>query len=333
MRDADGLADQAESSRSISHGHGVIVDATRARRYGPYMYSVFAADALRDDADRLEQAGPWGRLYGVRSWTDGGRLYWQSQGRAAPGVNDNMLRDFLSLADADDGRIARYAARWGALGICPHGHPASHNPGPAHGGYSGPVYWCEHMGRDEDLPDGADGYEPLEVWRRLSREAAALARIAAALRVGSPGAAGDWGIVCAHSGRAAPWWKPSRGAEWVALGNVVSEWITLGNVRPRVGVRHSGRGRGSYVDGLSVEYLGSGLFGALAMQLALVVSASRGLYSCAGCPTWFMVPPGQRKPQAGRGAYCPACQAAKVPQRRANERRKQAQASLGVAHE
>ena len=287
------------------------------------MSSLFTADVLRDDADRLEQTGPWGDLYSVRAWTYGGRLYWRAEGHSAPSGNDDMLRNFLSLADAGDARIASYANRWGVLHVCQHGRPASHNPPPVNlGGYSGWDYWCDHMGRYDRLPD-ADGYEPLEVWRRLSAEAGALARVAAALREGRPGAAADWAIIYANSGQVAPWWKPSRDGDSIILARVVSEWLSMTNVRPRLRVRRIGPG-GGYIDGLDVEYAGRGLFGALTMQLALVVSGSRGLYSCAGCPSWFMVPRGKRKPQAGRGAYCPACRLANVPQRRANERRTRA---------
>ena len=46
--------------------------------------------------------------------------------RPGPG----LLENFLNLVDESDEEIFRYARRWGVLGICKHGVPASHNDYP-----------------------------------------------------------------------------------------------------------------------------------------------------------------------------------------------------------
>src|SRR6266446_5747425 len=42
--------------------------------------------------------------------------------------SQGMLEGFLELAQAPDRNIARYAKRWGVLGICEHRLPSSHSP-------------------------------------------------------------------------------------------------------------------------------------------------------------------------------------------------------------
>ena len=135
-----------------------------------------------------------------------------------------MLNEFIALQDADDEQIGAYARRWGILGVCHHGVPASH------AAFANAVEWpCWLLREETDLY----AWEPLERWRYFSRQAGAILNLAARLHTDQPGRPEEWQQVITRKDRPVPWWKPSAvRSERIMLGYIVSEWMTLGNVRP-----------------------------------------------------------------------------------------------------
>ena len=135
-----------------------------------------------------------------------------------------MLNEFLTLQDADDEQIGAYARRWGILGVCHHGVPASH------AAFANAVERpCRLLREETDLY----AWEPLERWRYFSRQAGAILNLAARLHADQPGRPEDWQQVITRKDRPVPWWQPSAvRSERIMLGDVATQWITLGNVRP-----------------------------------------------------------------------------------------------------
>ena len=144
--------------------------------------------------------------------------------------------------------------------------------------------------------------EPLEAWRHFSRQAGALLSIAAAVHRGQPADAKDWAMFFEWNSEAqekwlsGEWSDPDVGFHRFDLGLYLDEWLQLGNVK--VGVT---LGKGD----LRVGYQPAGLFGNLALQLALTASRSAGWDVCMDCGMPY--PVGKRNPQAGRRNFCPDC--------------------------
>ena len=158
---------------------------------------------------------------------DGGRLHWDiddDRPIEQPEPGQGMLNEFLTLQDADDEQIGAYARRWGILGVCHHGVPASH------AAFANAVERpCRLLREETDLY----AWEPLERWRYFSRQAGAILNLAARLHADQPGRPEDWQQVITRKDRPVPWWKPSAvRSERIMLGDVATQWITLGNVRP-----------------------------------------------------------------------------------------------------
>jgi len=264
------------------------------------------AELAREDGglDRPVAALEWQAPAWVRA--DGPFLLWQP-GSHAPLVapRKGMLEAFLALGDAPPQRIAAFASRWGVLGICEHDLPCSHNPPPI-GAYNGPVYWCSPLGW---YADDRQPYEPIATWRAFAREAFGVTRIAHRLMLGQVGEAEQWAIVYGRSGRRAPWWKPSVEGEKLIVARVLNEWLRLGSVRPVMEWRPSRKHERP-----AIRFGGSsGLFGALALQLALAIGKLDGLALCVHCRAEYM--PAARSPKAGQRNFCPDCRKAGIPNR------------------
>lgn len=198
---------------------------------------------------------------------------------------------FLRLGDAPGEQLLLYALKWGLLGLCDHGLPQTHalatsaagmdfgysdRPPACPAAYARPVRWpSEPTGRSERL----------EWWRKIARDAYAAVDIAARLHKGQPAPAERWASLA---------WAPSRtemveivrsltlydGAQAVgfqksALAQLANEWLAVGDVRPVI--RWWGAGTPA------INLRNRGLFGALAIQLALTVSKATGLAGCDGC--------------------------------------------------
>lgn len=238
------------------------------------------------------------------------------------------LELFVRLADAPAEEILHFAEGFGVLYICgDHGLPSTHYVSihAAIGGFHVPhgdpaIY-------DPEIPDPeireayrarkltekanyialykrgffnrcklniletGEYWEPLQAWRKYSREGQALLRIAAGLRAGQPGADDDWAVF---------YGRPL--AEGVSLSDrrffvslIVDHWLTLGAVRPHLIWSEAAA---------SISFGSRSLFGTLATQLLLAVGTTRALAICAGCGRFFAP---TRHPKPDRRSYCSGC--------------------------
>ena len=218
-----------------------------------------------------------------------------------------MLERFLRLQAAPPYEIHRYAKRWGVLGICKHGLPENHSYPCFSRSIDDilrictPVESCKHPGRFE---------ESIESWRKYSKVANLLLSIVANLRKGVQIKPEDWSEL-------SEWSSPTSGititgtrlkTDRERAAEIVQRWLDLGGVRPFLKWNST---TPSFALGAPSRY---GLFGALGIQLLLMVNNIDGFAICAGCGSPYSP---SRRPQAGRRSYCEACRSKGIPVRHA----------------
>ncbi len=241
-------------------------------------------------------------------------LCWRHDHRECPRVHPSapVLQRFMRLADVPErdfpSRVLAFAQEFGPLGICRHGKL------PGHSGT-----WCPPLEGGIRFP-GFPTWEPLEAWRRYSRQLLGVLRIVVDLQEGESGSADDWQAIEQGDPQTPPVplefehdpheWALSRRdfsssapdapivSQRVSVAHAVSVWLRYGGVQPRV----------EWLPGESqatihMEFLD--LPGLLAVQLASAVS--RRSYICSGCGYPFTVPEERRQPPVGRRKWCPDC--------------------------
>ncbi len=295
----------------------------------PWDFAGMTHDNGRLLADRL----PAGTLV-VPSWIelDEGqeRLLWSWHRTYPPYTqvrpDSRVLEGFVKLADAPAEKVLDYARRFGVLGICEHGVPASHNRGPFPP-QLGPQTACRPLGYfdflDRDRSEGLAAracWEPVEVWWRFARQARAMLDIAAHLHQDQRPRAESWRTLWASSlgwteGEPEPWkdWDSEDARR--ELADPLNMWLALGVAPPLL------RWEGS---GPPAVLLGGGLFGTLAVQLMSAVTRTRGLSLCSECGDPY---PPERQPRAGEKNYCQECRSQGKPglnATKAYQRRKRA---------
>jgi hypothetical protein len=235
-------------------------------------------------------------------WTPG-ELNWRLQ-RPQPG----LLTGFLRLADASDGDVARYAQAHGVLRICRHGIPDSHSAwdvAEAEGPRCRPRAW-----------------ETTERWRHFSAQANAALRIASALprepdRVGGRATLrrratfqthrADWGVLTPYV--VVRMSSTGEATEAGTLALYLTRWLRLGGVEPAL----------SWTAHPRVELFLGSFFGALALQLVLAASGSKGLAFCTECVRPY-IPTSRIAQTDKRDHFCETCRELGVPQQRASRR-------------
>lgn len=229
-------------------------------------------------------------------WLEDEKIVW-SYGPLGPKLRKprrGLMEGFIQLSEAEtsDEKIAEFASQWGVLGICEHGLPATHNPPPIPAPQGAIHAWCTHLGRysEESYLGECDGWEPIAAWRHFASQFRALLNLAGELHRGEPGKAEDWQL--AYGSR-----KTVRGTGSVGQGQTVvslfvERLLVMTGVRPHF----------SWRTGKPAMKLGAGgLFGALAVQLALAISRTDGIAWCASCGSPFHP---TRMPRDGHRSYC-----------------------------
>lgn len=261
---------------------------------------------------------PWHRA--PRIEIDGGYLRWQYVQMAGDeevvafgpikvlalpvetAVKPPLLIDFINLAPRSDQRIAAFARKWGLLHPCAHNIPRTHPPLPGEA-RRGP--FCDTVDAD-----AIAGIEPLAVWRAWALMGQAVIRIKSRQTITTTGGIetngdrDDWRMLVPEDQVRAVIDGTLEAAK-VRLAFVVEMWLRIGAVQLRVDARKPPHLAVSGVD----------LFGAIALQLAMVVASTTEIAFCAGCGRAHA--PAHR-PHASRNNYCPACRAAGVPVRDAS---------------
>jgi len=212
------------------------------------------------------------------------------------GVQPRLLIEFVDLADKTDDAIAAFARKWGLLHPCAHNVPRTHPP--LVGEFrTGP--FCDTVDAG-----AVAGSEPLAIWRVWASMGRAVVRIASQHRLETNGEQTDWRFLLPEDqGQTVA--EGSLEVAKARLATVVEVWLRIGAVQPKV-------------DPLRPPHLfvsGVDLFGAIALQLAMVVTSSRGLSFCSGCGSAYSP---THQPTARRRHYCDDCRDAGVPVRDAS---------------
>jgi len=112
-----------------------------------------------------------------------------------------ILAEFIRLADVSDDRFAsvvfEFASRYGVLGICRHGKPSPHGPCMELQDFSVVEAAMAEQRSNVVTVDGWLYYEPLEAWRRYSRQLRGILGVVARLQAGRPGLPEDWEAIVA----------------------------------------------------------------------------------------------------------------------------------------
>src|SRR2546425_2711252 len=119
---------------------------------------------------------------------DGKLLRWSWQkGKSLPGhvsPIETLLSKFVGSIDSPQS-VEQFARRWGVLGICKHGLPASHYPGPTGWRLGDPIPCCQPLGYLESKLRG--GFEPVETWMRFAGEFKGALNLAGVIEKASKG--------------------------------------------------------------------------------------------------------------------------------------------------
>jgi hypothetical protein len=265
---------------------------TRRGRAVPVLESI--DDVLSDDEPKPLTATRWAVPTTIELGASSTLLGWYWDGAPERWVKPGptMLERFIGLRDASADRIVAYAREWGVLGICEHGVPSSHNQ-TQDLDIGGVLLGCEGLG--ELAGEHWVFREPIAAWHHFAGEAAEAALLAAALR---------------GYGRTREPSLHRRLGMTLDLQSRLNRWLELGAVKPTI-VLHPDWMAGDPEAALLPTIGASGLFGALALQLALAGSGIVGLAPCAGCGEWFTP---NFAPREGQRAWCPQphCKKAKV---------------------
>ncbi|MBI2304633.1 MAG: hypothetical protein HYU86_07805 [Chloroflexi bacterium] len=210
-----------------------------------------------------------------------------------------MLDHFVRIRDGQG--VLQFARRYGALEMCEHDLPASHNPFEE-------IWMMERQFKPRlgCLPrmitwEGRSWYyDPIPQWFYSSRQARAILNLAAQLHQGEPTSKDDWAAL--YQGNDYSMCEADR--QWRLLLNVVNGWLSLANARPCL--VHNGQ---HVIFALG----GGGTYTALAVQLMLAVTRSQDLILCSGCGHPYLRE--GRRPKSGQRNYCPDCHEKGVPAR------------------
>jgi hypothetical protein len=237
----------------------------------------------------------------------------------------HILDAFIRLAEVPEERfaerVATFANTFGVLGICRHGKPARHGP-------------CLPLQDHEVIFDETKAdetgvvtieswlyIEPLEAWRRYTRQLRAILGVIARLQSDMPGLSDDWAtIVAANSPEETadvsdpqehvlqlPNFRPPsskfRNAvervqlEREEIGLALDTWIRYGGIT--LGVEWSDA---PYAEPrLRVDRL------AAALAAGLVSAAQGPVYVCSGCGNPFALGEGKKRLPAGKNKWCNQC--------------------------
>ncbi len=217
-----------------------------------------------------------------------------------------LLDEFLKLESKRDDppSIVRFAERWGVLGLRQNPEAKVYVP-------RGPSLMIG--GRSFELAEISEiESDKWDIYPRLAKRAAGMVSLIAALWGDAPelGAKEDWNKLDDHPEAQDVSPKKRESAEW-RLWHSILRWLQFG--RAEIGLRlfNYELGEKEPRPELFLGFQGTGLFGALALQIAMLASGAEGLYVCSGCkaPYFRTI----RRPTQGKRNFCESCRRGKVP--------------------
>ena len=322
------------------------------------------------DLDRISRASAFAdRAFDVTGTrvpagihSDGENLVWnwQKPSSGSRRHTNSTLYEFVKLSAAPDKAIVDFARRYGVLGAIDEGSAPAYIP------FKGERWRIAEntaemiLRRDDftkrrvdDTDDRVDWYyfavphlgimcveektcppalsEPLQLWRELSRNAAAIIRIAGELNFTPPlpGRPEDWKSLWVLD-RLMNIGEHIRGPHRMSITDVrdarhwlqreINDWLRIGGASIRLLDVGSGGTRWQPQIQLGYREGEFALLGSLGLQLMLTAFGSETIYNCDGCGlpylrTW-------KAPNPGCKNYCSDC-GTECARRDANHRRKQ----------
>lgn len=253
----------------------------------------------------------------------GDQLHWAWRSDAGVASPDGMLSRFVAIRDGRG--VVAFARRYGVLGICKHGLPATHNT-PAMPGALG----REGLGCMPLLSAGAAGdpqdytfWEPLAIWLSTVWAANAILHLATASYTGRM--AEPFAVSLAYGLAAKEAADPqvvhfhqTRPREMLAA--LVNWWLYIGGTS--VALDWTGSVPSIRLSGARLPFVPA-TFGVLAGQLMLAVARAHALLICSYCASPYLREK-RYQPRRWKGRnYCPKCHTEGVPGR-LRQRRKRA---------
>ncbi len=240
---------------------------------------------------------------------------------------ERLLTEFMSLAHLSQTKVVAFAKKYGVLELCRHDLPASHIPR---------RMWAD-LAEDETsacwpvrhLGTGGVTREKLSTWIRLATQAEATHRIAGLLTDYKSVPEENWtsirgllpqGMVNTPGELRSQGFEPrefTEAQQQRVLMMALQRWLDLGDVGFRVSWE-----KGSP----SFTYGGTGLAGAIAIQLGLTCTRTFGFLICsnAKCSLPYSA---KRGPKPGEANYCLECRGGPIPNRVRQQRHRAKKAS------
>ena len=226
----------------------------------------------------------------------------QQRARITPAY-EGMLDRFLKLATAPDQQIKEYADDYGVLKLCVHGRPAHwHRTGVgkalgSQGLIGGIACTPVLLNHEADLNKYV---ELTQSWRTIARAFAALIRAAHSIA--------DGGLTDAETRNALTWFDDGgfyyEGFDKSTV-KAAANHLFAQSVRLEIDYTEASRLP-------RLQFAGSSLADALAVQTALFITGASSAYVCDGCNSIFIP---TRQPRYGQAKYCKVCRDGGVPQK------------------
>jgi hypothetical protein len=214
-------------------------------------------------------------------------------------VRGNPQGLLIELIEAKESResVISFCQKWGVLGLCSHGLPASHSPNV-----------CE-AALSADTPSGYIRRESIAAVQNFARGLESLLRLGIEISQDRPGLRGDWytADTCICAPDFAPWdVYPSDYNDLELardyLGILIQRLIEVCRVRPRFfWNRNSG---GWWQIGLDSRGASNNLPALVAIELIVTIGTRDGLAVCSSCQHFY---PPKQKPNPDQRNYCPGC--------------------------
>lgn len=264
---------------------------------------------------------------------DGLTVEWQyaddpSQGRPLPVDYTGVLGKFMAIRRAE--QIPPFIEKYGKLNLCEeHQRPWNHNN---HVIDSGELISQEQLDISTCVPglEPESGVEPVQVWLDLVNQFRALLSLSKGVREEKPNILESplWDVVksspeSTNPEKDGPDFQQAR----PALAHCINNFLEIGNVRPQLLWGGStDRPEFGYPNG------DLGLFGVLALQLAMLVARADGIYTCSGCGDAYARTKA-RKPKPGQDNWCPVCRKKGIPNKIRMRELRQKQSELAKGNQ
>jgi hypothetical protein len=211
--------------------------------------------------------------------------------------SSGLLGQFCRLHRRGESEIYNFARKWGMLGedICTeYGHD--------HGWY--------------DSPD--ENWEPIALWRDVSRKFDAVLQIGHALNCGLLPGDELWSRIAPKYARerlrSSVDLESRRRRDWTTLQELIHyDFVTVAGLYPMlVPAAHNDSDSRFFPPKVLLAGKSGGPFAALVVQLMYTLCASSAVPQCSGCGSWYAA---FRAPRKGQRQYCQRCRESKVPER------------------